>query len=99
MIEALDTSVAVIAMRGPWRSIDTAIITVFDAKTMCFDRNRIHSGLFFIPSLSEWRDKGNYCKLLLLKVGIYFRQDTRIHFPKHDHRHLHCYIEYDGDPK
>lgn len=59
MIEALDASITVIAMRGPRRPIETAIITVFNTKTMSLDRNSEYLGLLCISSLSKRRDKGN----------------------------------------
>lgn len=99
MIEALDAGIAVIAMRCSWRSIDTTIFTVLDAKTMSLDRNGEYFGLFRVSSLSEWRYEWNDRQLFLLKIRKYFRQDARIDFAKHDHRHLHSYIETNTDTK
>ena len=99
MIETFDASIAVIAVRGSRRSIHATILTVFNAKAVSLDRNSEHLKLFWVSSLSERRDKGNDRQLLLLKIRKYFRQDARVHFPKHDHRHLHCYIESDADTK
>lgn len=99
MIEALDAGIAVITMRGPWRSIYATIFTVLDAKTMSLNRNGKYFGLFRVSSLSEWRYEWNDRQLLLLKIRKYFGQDAWIDFAKHNHRHLHSYIETNTDTK
>lgn len=99
MIEALNAGIAVITMRGSWRPIDTTIFTVLDAKTMSLDRNGEYFGLFCVSSLSKRRDEWNDRQLFLLKIRKYFRQDAGIDFAKHNHRHLHSYIETNTDTK
>lgn len=99
MIEALYAGITVIAMGSSRRPIDTAILTILNAKTMSLDWNSKYFGLFHVSSLNERRDEGNDRQLLLLKIRKNFGQDARIDFPKHDHRYLHSYIEGYADTK